>query len=1755
MVHLSSRDSFITSGEGRPGAASLSRPGHASLLSTQQPPLSDATGMQAAMCTLRPRSSCVNLKRIPLLTFMVQALAAVLLVILPSVLRGQSVTFSYAQSTVPASGLSGVFGVAVDGSGNLFIPSYSTNQVVKVAVGTGVQTTVPAVNLNGPRGVAVDGSGNVFIADSNNNRVVKVTPGGDQTIVGNGLYLPGGVAVDGSGNVFIADTGNNRVVKVPPAGAQTIVGNGLSLPGGVAVDGAGNVFIADTNNSRVVKVTPAGIQSIVPADVSNPWAVAVDGSGNVFIADLGNNRVVKVTPDGNQSTVPGDLYLPQGVAVDGAGNVFVPTEGIGQVSEVNTVSVNFPALNVCAAGQTTPTPCSQTITLNYNVTASGTLRTPIVVTQGAQNLDFTLAGGSTCTSAVTAGSTCTVNVTFAPRFAGLRTGAVRIVDASGNVLATTLVYGIGQGPQIGFDPAPQTTVGKGLTPQSGVAVDGSGNVFIVNNNTVVKVAPNGNQTTYVANDLTNPQGLAVDGSGTLYIADYGGNRVVTIAPNGFRNNANASFLNGPAGLSVDGWGNLFIADYNNGRVVEVPAGCAASSCQTTVGAGLNVPADVAVDGAGNVFIADVGNQNVVKVPSGCKASSCQTTVGTGLSKPDAVAVDGAGNVFISDAGYNDVVEVPADGSPQFTYATGLGQPAAVKVDRAGNVFIVDPGNNRVLELQRSQPPTLSFAATLIGETSSDSPKSVTVQNTGNQSLTAIAPGLSIGANFMQVKGPGTPEDCTSSFSLAAGASCNLSISFTPTAVGTITSSAVLTDNALNANPATQSIKLTGTGTQEAPTLSFSVPNQTYGVEPFAVNATSNSPGAITYSVVSGPATISGNIVTITGVGSVTLQASQAATGKYAAATARASFTVSQATPTLSFSVPNQTYGTAPFRVSATSNSSGAITYSVVSGPATISSNIVTITGVGSVTLQASQAETTNYTAATTKATFTVNKATPTLTFSVPNQTYGAAPFAVNATSNSPGAITYSVVSGPATISGNIVTITGAGSVTLQASQAETTNYTAATTRVTFTVNKATPTLTFTPIPNQTYGVAPFTVSATSNSPGAITFSVVSGPASVSGNRVEISGAGSVTLQASLAATGNYLGATVQTTFTVNKATPTLAFMYIPAQTYGVAPFAVSARSNSPGTITYSVVSGPATISGNIVTITGVGTVILQASQAETANYTAATTQITFEVYQAYPTINFSVPNQTYGTAPFAINATSNSTGAITYAVISGTGSATISGNIVTITGLGPVIIQATQAPDPNFLPGSAQASFTVFSQSQTTIASLTSTTATIDVFGFGFTAPSGQLAFTDVTSGSPVAAPVTLDTSTATTALTPQTTTSTGANTLPVWTMLGDINGDGKLDLVTSLYLTDSVSIQLGNGDGTFQAATTILIAAGFGPAECHLVSLRGNGTLDLIVGSFNINQIAVLLGNGNGTFENPVFYTVGTSNNTPTSLTTGDFNDDGNLDVAVANTGDDTVSVLLGNGSGGLTPLGAPINVGRTPQAIRAGDFNGDGYSDLAVANYSDGTVTTLLNNQNGTFMANTISVGSGAGSGPQAMAIHGTGSSLLLAVANYKDNTVSVLTSKGDGTFGTQKIVAVGKGPDDVNFADFNGDGIEDLVVSNYADDTVDLLLGGASGNYALVGPFAVGDSPYSAAVGSLNVDGTPDIVVSNCFSNNTGVLLDGTQISVPYSGLSLIPGHTLRATYAPDGASKYGSSMSADAIAPPTADSFTRIPRRVR
>ena len=377
----------------------------------------------------------------------------------------------------------------------------------------------------------------------------------------------------------------------------------------------------------------------------------------------------------------------------------------------------------------------------------------------------------------------------------------------------------------------------------------------------------------------------------------------------------------------------------------------------------------------------------------------------------------------------------------------------------------------------------------------------------------------------------------------------------------------------------------------------------------------------------------------------------------------ATLTVNPIVPTLTFAaIPSEIYGNPPFTVSASSASSGAITYSVVSGPATISGNTLTITGVGSVVLQATQAAAGNYAAATATTNFTVGTEIPTLIFaSIPAQTYGNPPFTVSASSASSGAVTYSVVSGAATISGNTVTITGVGDVVLQASQAASGDYASATATTNFTVAVEAPTLTFASIPPQTYGNPPFTVSASSASSGAITYSVVSGPATISGNAVTITGVGAVVVEASQVASGDYASATVTTNFTVAAEVPALTFATIPSMDYvdGNPPFTVSASSASSGAITYSVVSGPATISGDTITITGAGPVVLEASQAASGNFAATTTTISFTAVYSTPLATSLVGSTTSPAYGAAINLVPTFSGGTAKIGSSGPGSSDI----------------------------------------------------------------------------------------------------------------------------------------------------------------------------------------------------------------------------------------------------------------------------------------------------------------------------------------------------------------------------------------------------------------------------------------------------------------------------------------------------------------
>jgi Abnormal spindle-like microcephaly-assoc'd, ASPM-SPD-2-Hydin len=500
-------------------------------------------------------------------------------------------------------------------------------------------------------------------------------------------------------------------------------------------------------------------------------------------------------------------------------------------------ALNFGNLNVCSGGAASPAPCSKTLTLTYNVTATGTLGTPKAVTEGASNLDYTLASGSTCTGLVTQGTSCTVKVKLAPRFAGLRKGAVEIVDASGKLLATTLIYGNGVAPQIAFDPAAQTTVTQAPDAvYSSFVVDELGYFYVPNApGGIAKIPPDGGTPTFLnTNGLDVFAPSALDGAGNLFV--NGISNIVELPASGGDpiSLALGNDFDRPVNMAIDGSGNLFVLDqyYVSGNqmyaVAEIPAGG---------GPEINLPfafptdgegdpgESLTVDSLGNVYVLYVTPPSfmgqVYELPFG--GSSQVVLPPTFNSFGGYMAADAAGDLFVGN--FPQVEEIPAGASSAITISAfqppaKYSYPQNVAINPAGDVFTVLPSGDLV-DLHRSQPSQLTFPETAVGATSI--PLSLSIQNTGNAPLSLSS--IVASGPFATVSS--ASSDCTTSSALAPGGRCDLRVTFTPESEAVTTGSVTLTDNELNKSGATQIVEVSGT-IGDAPLAKLSATTLQYG---------------------------------------------------------------------------------------------------------------------------------------------------------------------------------------------------------------------------------------------------------------------------------------------------------------------------------------------------------------------------------------------------------------------------------------------------------------------------------------------------------------------------------------------------------------------------------------------------------------------------------------------------------------------------------------------------------------------------------------------------------------------------------------------------------------------------------------------------------------------------------------------------------------------------------------------------------------
>jgi len=344
--------------------------------------------------------------------------------------------------------------------------------------------------------------------------------------------------------------------------------------------------------------------------------------------------------------------------------------------------------------------------------------------------------------------------------------------------------------------------------------------------------------------------------------------------------------------------------------------------------------------------------------------------------------------------------------------------------------------------------------------------------------------------------------------------------------------------------------------------------------------------------------------------------------------------------------------------------------------------------------------------------------------------------------------------------------------------------------------------------------------------------------------------------------------------------------------------------------------------------------------------------------------------------------------------------------------------------------------------------------------------------------------------------------------TQPESVVTGDFNGDGIVDLAVTNF-SGSVSILLGNGDGTFRGHVDY--ATGAGARGIVAADFNGDGRLDLAVANLSANTVSILLGNGDGTFRGHVDYSAGTG---PFALVAGDFNEDGALDLAVVDQSTNQLSILQGNGDGTFASS-RPLSTGQLPFGIVTGDFNKDGHLDLAVTNYTDSTVSVFLGAGDGTF---STKVDCPTGASPEMLAavdLNGDGNLDLAVGTNQATSSqISILLGNGDGTFLPHVDISAGSKPRSLFPADLNGDGKVDLAVANYGSSTVSVWFGNGEGTFSSRTDYPTGSSPQSIAAGDFTNDGRMDLATANYGANTATVLLQVPTVSLSPSSLNFGP-----------------------------------------
>ncbi|CAF3950082.1 unnamed protein product, partial [Rotaria sp. Silwood1] len=334
-----------------------------------------------------------------------------------------------------------------------------------------------------------------------------------------------------------------------------------------------------------------------------------------------------------------------------------------------------------------------------------------------------------------------------------------------------------------------------------------------------------------------------------------------------------------------------------------------------------------------------------------------------------------------------------------------------------------------------------------------------------------------------------------------------------------------------------------------------------------------------------------------------------------------------------------------------------------------------------------------------------------------------------------------------------------------------------------------------------------------------------------------------------------------------------------------------------------------------------------------------------------------------------------------------------------------------------------------------------------------------------------------------------QMTFSTGFDSLPHAVAVGDFNNDNRMDIVVANAGTNNIGVFLANNNGTFLNQTTF--STDVYPISVAVGDFNNDTRLDIVVSNNHGNNIGIFLGNGNGTFMRQVTYATGFGSY-PSSVAVCDCNRDNQLDVIVANSGNDNLGLLLGNGDGTFKQQQLyPISSG-SPQIIVIEDLNNDTWMDIVFAIDDTYNVGIFLGGPDKNLTGpTTFSTGPQSFSFSVATGDFNNDTILDIVVVDYNEDDIGVFLGHGDGTFAIKVAYSTGSNsqPTSVAVGDFNNDNRLDIIVTNYDTNSIGIFLGNGNGTFLnqTVYPMESDSNPLWVAVGYFNNDTKLDIVVA--------------------------------------------------------------------